>query len=100
MPEQPPTDKWKLLRKRCVGLYASGPVAGPGWGNDGYYCAVWEMVEFCERTRTYRTRVENGPACREMGEGYTAFCSLYHTYLERAMRSGTNGRQRKHAAAG
>src|SRR5688572_25189385 len=89
-PPLPPS--WKELARKELGLSASGPVAGPGWSNEGYCQIVYEVSEIRESLATrgsgspdnYRTRVENGPACRFYGEGYTAFCQLYRTYLAHA----------------
>lgn len=81
------SDKWIEMSKKCIGMYMSGPCAGPGWNNPGYYQAIYEITE-----KKYgdlievRTRMENGAACREYSEGYKALDSLYSVFLNRAIR--------------
>jgi hypothetical protein len=70
------------VSRRFVGLYVSGHCSGPGWGNAGYVQAVYEVTEWCGDE--CRVRVENGPACREYGEGYDALVALYVTYQKKA----------------
>ena len=82
--------EWILGSKKCLGLYMSGPCRGPGWGNPGYYCAVYEISEYCkegEKFTEWRTRVESGPAVRDYTEGYEALSSLYQIFLNRAMNA-------------
>ena len=76
------TEEWTEFRRQPVGLYASGPVRGPGWGNLGYYHLVYEVSEHRQTDKggEHRLRIENGPACRTYGEGYAAFCDLYAVY--------------------
>ena len=82
---------WVEIQRQCVGLYMSGSCSGPGWGNAGYYHAVWEVIERNREQTTrkyeYRNRIESGPACREYSEGYEAMASLYRVFLERAKKA-------------
>ncbi len=91
MPKKMKPARWKELGRKELGLYASGPVAGPGWSNPGYFQMVYEVSEKNEAARPgdhvadqYRTRIEQGPACRYYGEGYDAFHTLYRVYAAHA----------------
>lgn len=74
--------EWKEFSVKPIGLYMSGNCSGPGWGNRGYYCAVYEVM--LTNGKDFRTIVRNGPAVREYGEGYDAAISLFQTYYARA----------------
>ena len=77
---------WKEIGRKELGLYASGPVRGPGWSNPGYFSIVFEISEMqvTGKRKAYRVRVEHGPPCRMYGEGYSAFCELYKIYVQHA----------------
>lgn len=88
---KPKPPRWIELGRKELGLYASGPVAGPGWSNPGYFNIVYEVSERNATAskndppeRQYRTRVETGQACRMYGEGYDAFHTLYRIYTAHA----------------
>jgi hypothetical protein len=70
----------------------SGYCAGPGWGNDGYFHVVYEVGEW--RGNEYRVRLENGPPCREYGEGYKALLALYEAYCKKAEAGERKGGRR------
>lgn len=76
-------EKWTLVSRKPMGLYLSGRVHGPGWGNLGYYHIVYEVLEHC--SNEFRTRVESGATVRDYGEGYDALCSLYNGYYQKAL---------------
>ncbi len=86
VPGSTPKEKWTETGRKQLGLYASGKVSGPGWGNEGYINIVYEVSEIRtigtkeEPETEFRTRIENGDPCRMRGEGYDAFVSLYKWY--------------------
>lgn len=79
--------RWEIVERKQVGLYASGPITGPDWGNPGYFQLVYEITERKtidgDRVRM-RTRVEYGEPCRLYGEAYAVFAGLYATYENHA----------------
>lgn len=89
--DEPPDPrlKWKESGRKELGFYASSAAAGLG-----YFQMVYEISEHLEGDlKRVRTRVEQGPPCRLYGEAYTAFISLYKTYVNhaRAHAAGEHG---------
>lgn len=77
---------WMIDNYRVIGLYMSGHCSGPGWGNKGYYHAVYEVLEHRgSQPKEYRTRIYNSPARRDYGEGYEALVSLYTEYIGKSI---------------
>lgn len=78
--------EWRETGRKELGLYASGPVSGPGWSNLGYFNIIYEVSEVRDAgvLSEHRVRIEHGPPCRRYGEGYEAFVALYRQYARHA----------------
>lgn len=84
-----PDPRWKEINRKEVGLYATPveAVGGPNWETAGYFCVVYEITEKldgADEAPEIRVRLAEGKPCRMTGEGYKAFQSLFHTYLQYA----------------
>lgn len=74
--------KWRVVEIRSASLYMSGHCSGPGYGNRGYYYALYDVTEQNENTHEFRKRVIKSEPCRIYGEGYEAILSLFDTYMK------------------
>lgn len=81
-------EKWEIVNVRFLGLYVSGPCAGPGWGNPGYYHAIYEIDEIEINSHKYRTTFKPGETQFvgevAVGEGYFALENLFKIYSRKA----------------
>jgi hypothetical protein len=92
------SQKWTPVERKELGLYVSGHVSGPGWGNPGYFHIVYQVTEVSKADGKveYRTRIENGDACRFRGESYEAFVRLFEVHMVHAKKHARGEHRESH----